>query len=382
MSVLVLNAGSSTLKVTLLEPPSSTPVLRETVDWGADATGASGRVRDLELVLRRATLAGLPLDGLAAVGHRIVHGGEHFTAPVVVDDMVLDELDRLSGLAPLHNPVGVETLRDARELLPDVPHVACFDTAFHATLDEPARRYPVPTRWTDEWGIRRFGFHGLSVAWATRRAAELMGRSPSNLRLVIAHLGSGSSVTAVDRGRSVWTSMGYTPLEGLMMATRAGSIDPGILLDLLRTGRRDAAGLSEDLEHRSGLLAVAGTADMRALLVAAGGEGNAALAVEMYVRRAAEAIASATTALPDLDGLVFTGGIGENAAEVRDRIVRRLHLLRISPIQTRDDDGLLTEDSEQPAVLRVASREDVVIAEASLAVLRQHRPEWPRHSPR
>ena len=369
MSVLVLNAGSSTLKATLLDPPDRTPLLQETLGWGADATAAPGRTEDLRNVVE-AACARDSSSSLEVVGHRIVHGGPDFTAPVIVDDDVLDRLDDVSRLAPLHNPVAVETLRAARTLLPNVPHVACFDTAFHATLDEAAWRYPVPGAWTEDWGIRRYGFHGLSVDWATTRASALLGARGQALGLVVAHLGSGSSVTAVDAGRSVWTSMGYTPLEGLMMGTRAGSIDPGILLALLREGRRDATTLADELEHESGLLAVGGTADMRELAAASARDARAALAIEMYARRAAQAIAAAATSLRTLDAVVFTGGIGENAGSVRAAIARRLGPLGISSVGDREDDGALTPAGARPVVLRIEAREDVVIADAAAALAR------------
>ena len=296
---------------------------------------------------------------------------------MIVDADVLAALDDVSRLAPLHNPVAVETLRAARDLLPDTPHVACFDTAFHATLPEAAWRYPVPRGWAEDWGIRRFGFHGLSVQWSTTRAAELLAGRAEDLGLVVAHLGSGSSVTAVYGGRSVWTSMGYKPLEGLMMGTRAGSIDPGILLALLREDRLDAARLAEDLEHRSGLVAVGGSADMRQLAAAAADDEDAALAIEMYAHRAAEGIAAAATSLPALHALVFTGGIGENAADVRARIASRLGALGISSVRDRDDDGPLTEHGAEPVVLRIEAREDVVIAHATLDVAAADAPNYP-----
>jgi acetate kinase len=225
----------------------------------------------------------------------------------------------------------------------------------------------VPDRWISEWGVRRYGFHGLSVAWSVRRASELLDRPPEYLRLVVAHLGSGCSVTAVDGGRSVMTSMGMTPLEGLMMGTRAGSIDPGLLLALLRQGRLSLEGLSQALEHESGLLAVSGTSsDMRQLTAeAATGEVRAARAIEMFVVRAAAGIAAAATCLATLDGLVFTGGIGEHASDVRAAIVARLGLLGIEPIDAGavEEDGILGIPASGPAVIRIEAREDLVIAD-------------------
>ncbi len=393
MRLLVLNAGSSTLKASVLEPPAREALAVATVDWGSDATRVAGRLDDLRRLLARFEAAGVGAASFEVVGHRVVHGGTRFTAPTVVDDAVLVELAELSPLAPLHNSIAVETIAAARTALSGVPQIAVFDTAFHATLEPSAYRYPLPEAWYRDWGIRRFGFHGLSVAWATDRAAELLGRPAGSLGLLVAHLGSGCSVTAVDAGRSVATSMGLTPLEGLMMGTRAGSIDPGIVLALLRDGRLALDELADALDHGSGLLGVSGrTADMRELLGAeADGDERAAGAIELFVRRAAEGIAAMATALPRLDALVFTGGIGEHAAPVRERIVGRLGVLGLEPLapaagaraaggaaratggatggaatraaaRATGADGLLSAPGAAIAVLRVEAREDLVIA--------------------
>src|SRR5690606_24153292 len=213
-------------------------------------------------------------------------------------------------------------IRAGLAILPDVPHVACFDTAFHAGLPEEAWRYPLPADWVERGAIRRYGFHGLSVAWSVRRAGELLGRESGDLRIVVAHLGSGCSITAVDGGRSVDTSMGMTPYEGPMMGTRSGSIDPGILFELMRRGISPDE-LADGLAQRSGLLAVAGVAGMRDVEARAGaGDERAGLAIRMFTRRIAAAVAAAATMLPALDALVFTGGIGEHSARVRDDVVR------------------------------------------------------------
>ena len=254
-------------------------------------------------------------------------------------------------------------MRAARALLPDVPHVAAFDTAFHATLPGSADPLSRAARWRADAGIRRYGFHGLSVAWSTRRAAELLDRPVPDLRLVVAHLGGGCSVTAVDGGRSVDTSMGMTPLEGLMMGTRAGSIDAGIIFRLLRDGY-PLADLEADLDRRSGLVAVGGSADMERLLEReAAGDREAALAVEMFIHRAAAGIAASGTHLPTIDAVIFTGGIGRNATSVTTRICDRLHLLdgAVSTDAAGDDqvDGYVSG----PVILRITAREDLVIAD-------------------
>ena len=370
MRVLVLNAGSSTLKASVLDGDSRDALFATTLEWGADATRAEGRDADFEALLERLVVEGIPVGSIEAIGHRVVHGGTRFTAPTLVDDEVLDELDGLADLAPLHNPVAVETIRAALVALPGVPEAAAFDTAFHASL--PAGVHlSAARRWIARHGLRRFGFHGLSVEWATSRAAELLETPSSDLALVVAHLGSGCSVTAVDAGRSAWTSMGMTPLEGLMMGTRSGSVDPGILLRLLHAGVTPEE-LDEGLEHGSGLLGVAGSRPTCASCSSAWRQATAAQnsAIELFVRRAAEGIAAAATALPRLDGLVFTGGIGEHAAPVRARIVGRLGMLGMpTSLGDSEGDAVLADGGAGPAVLRVAAREDLVIAEATRRLL-------------
>jgi acetate kinase len=363
--ILVHNARSSTLNASLVRPGTDETAASTTERWQTGVDGGPDVDSTLERVLDAVGLAESTAD-LAGVGHRVVHGGEEFRAPVVLDDPTVEAIDRLGSLAPLHNPVAVATIRSARTRLGSVPHVACFDTAFHATLPETATRYPVPGEWSG-WGIRRFGFHGLSVEWSVGRSAELLDRPARRVRLVVAHLGAGCSVTAIDRGRSVWTSMGLTPLEGPMMATRSGSIDPGIIIRLLRERRLSLDELDEVLERGSGLLAVGGAADMRQLLAAeADGDAAARLAVAMFVDRVAASIAAAATRLRDVDALVFTGGIGENAASIRSGICRSLRVLGVPPVAARNvgRDSILARPARATAVLRIAAREDVVIARA------------------
>ncbi len=251
--VLVLNAGSSSLKASVVGGGHErTPVAATQVGWGSDATRVSDRRQTVAAALDELWQQGVDRARLIGSGHRVVHGGALFTKPTLVDDATLVELDGLAGLAPLHNGVALDTLRSVRELLPGVPSVAVFDTAFHATLSPEAYVYPLPWSWYEEWGIRRFGFHGLSVEWSARRAAELLGKDVAELDLVVAHLGSGCSVTAVHAGRSVSTSMGLTPLEGLVMGTRSGSVDPGILIHVLTERGLSVADLADTLEHSSG----------------------------------------------------------------------------------------------------------------------------------
>lgn len=305
---------------------------------------------------------------MRAAGHRVVHGGTRYVGPTLVDDDVLAGLTELEDLAPLHNAVAIDTVEAQRSLLPDLPAVAVFDTAFHASLTEEAFVYPLPWRWYEEWGIRRFGFHGLSVAWSVRRAAELLKRDASELCLVVAHLGSGCSVTAVMGGRSVSTSMGLTPLEGLAMGTRSGSVDPGILLHVLRERGMSADELADVLDHESGLLGISGISGSmeEVAAAAAGGSRRAQLASAIFVRRAAAGIAVAAAALPRFDALVFTGGIGEHSGDVRAAIAERLATLNVAAVDPGDvsEDAVLSALDAAVAVLRVEAREDAVIAEA------------------
>jgi acetate kinase len=369
--VLVLNAGSSSLKASVIDVGAADPVATSPLNWGSDATRVAGRRVTVAAALDALWQAGVQPASIAVAGHRVVHGGTRFREPTLIDDTVLYELESFMDLAPLHNAVALDTIRAQRELLPDLPAVAVFDTAFHATLTEEAFVYPLPWAWYEDWGVRRFGFHGLSVVWSVRRAAELLARPADELCLVVAHLGSGCSVTAVQSGKSVSTSMGLTPLEGLMMGTRSGSVDPGILLRVMRNLGMAPQRLAEVLDHESGLLGVSGVSgEMRVVSEAAsGGNARARLAIDIFVRRAAAGIAVAATSLPRLDALVFTGGIGEHAADVCAQIVARLAPLQLEPLpeSAASGDSLISAPEARIAVLRVAAREDIVIAEAAAA---------------
>jgi acetate kinase len=383
MRVLVLNPGSSSLKSSVIEtatiptaaadgiiPAASAdslaPLAQIDVDWGVDATAGGDPTDDILSLVAKYEAAGISPASLAAVGYRVVHGGATFRQPVPVTRDVIAQVTALTDLAPLHNGIAAATMAAGLTAIPDLPQVAVFDTAFHASLPEEAYRYAVPERWFREWGVRRYGFHGMSVAWSAERAAALLARPVGELRTLVAHLGSGCSVTAVNGGRSVGTSMGLTPLEGLMMGTRAGSIDPGILFYLLRTGRLDPDEMAEELDHKAGLLGVSGrTSDVRELLrLEAAGDEAATLALAIFVRRAAECIAAAATSLPGLDAIVFTGGIGENAAGLRARIVQRLGSIGLAPIRDEAvaEDAVLSSPGSSPHVLRIEAREDLIVA--------------------
>jgi acetate kinase len=355
--VLVLNAGSSTLKASVLARDL------EHVDSSVTVPleGAGQAAGSLDRALRGIVTGGIALDTIRAVGHRVVHGGSAFTRTTVIDDAVLERIRSLASLAPLHNPVAAEVIAEALRSLPGIPQAAAFDSAFHATLSEEAYVYALPYAWYSEWGYRRYGFHGLSAAWSAERAAALLARD--DLGVVVAHLGAGCSVSAVWRGRSVGTSMGMTPLEGLVMATRAGSVDPGVLLAAGRDHGLDGPALEEVLEHHSGLRGLSGrTGDMRELLALAASDERAALAIAVFERSAAAAIAAAATTLPRLDAVVFTGGIGEHAASVRAGIVRRLASVGVPSVSEAGGDGDRVLVGSPVAVLVVVAREDIVIA--------------------
>jgi len=302
-----------------------------------------------------------------AVGHRVVHGGPRFSGPVRLDAAVFKELQELTSLAPLHQPPALAGIAAVKAALPAVPSVACFDTAFHHRLPPAAATYAIPDQWRDRFAIRRYGFHGLSHAYASRRAAEMLDRPSRGFRVVTCHLGAGASLAAVRGGRSVDTTMGFTPLEGLVMATRSGSVDPGLLIWLQRNAGFDAAALEESLERRSGLLGLAGTADMREILArAARRDVGARLAIEVYLHRLRAGIASMAAALGGLDALVFTGGVGENAPSVRLQAARGLDFLgvRLDPRSNRSG-GPDREVGARGAPVRtlvVHAREDLEIA--------------------
>ncbi|MCO5996750.1 acetate/propionate family kinase [Actinoallomurus rhizosphaericola] len=347
MRVLVVNAGSSSLKLSLLD---------------ADDT-VLATLGSLE------ELADLPAPD--AIGHRIVHGGREFIEPVLIDDDVERRLRALVDLAPLHQPKSLHGIDAVRAVLPGTPEVACFDTAFHAGLPPAAATYALPASWREKYGLRRFGFHGLSHAYAARRTGELLGADSATLRIVVCHLGAGASLCAVAGGRSVDTTMGFTPLEGLVMATRSGSVDPGLLLWLQQHEGVAIDDLAEVLEHESGLLALAGTPDMRQIL--AREDADATLALEVYLHRLRGLIAQMAAAMGGLDVLVFTGGVGEHAPEIRRRAADGLAFLGVRVDAGRNAAARGDADIGAPGAavrsLVVAAREDLEVAAGTRAVL-------------
>jgi acetate kinase len=356
VQVLVVNAGSSSLKLSLLDDEDATVAAVE-----LDAPRA--RVDEGEL---RDALSSQGLDNADAVGHRIVHGGTEFTGAVAIDERVEGALRGLVDLAPLHQPKSLAALDAISAALPDVPAVACFDTSFHATIPEAARTYALPAGWRARWDLRRFGFHGLSHAWIARRVD-----APS---VVSCHLGAGASLCAIRDGRSVATTMGFTPLEGLVMATRSGSVDPGLLLWLQQHGGLDADEIADALEHESGLLGLAGTADMREVLTrAAAGDGRATLARDAYVASLRAGIAAMAAALGGLDALAFTGGVGEHAPAIRALAADGLAFLGVAidadANACAEPDADISAGGAAVRTHVIAAREDREIARQVRAVL-------------
>ncbi len=333
-NMLVVNAGSTNLKLHL-------------VDDHGSATAV-------------ATLDAVDPHEVTAIAHRVVHGGPRFRDPVIIDDTVRGEIFALEELAPIHNAPALRAIEHAERRLPHVPQVAVFDTGFHATMPMAAATYALPQRWREQWGVQRYGFHGLSVQWCAERV-----RAP---RLVVCHLGGGCSVTAVADGRSADTTMGFSPLEGLPMATRSGSVDPQALIYVLRSTGLGIDELDHELNFASGLLGLGGSGDMRE--IEAGGGG---LAMDVFVHRLAAAIAGMTAALGGIDALAFTAGIGEGSATVRARVCARLGFLGVELDQARNSDAVPDCEIARPgAAVRVAvihAREELVAARLARELL-------------
>ena len=345
-SILVVNAGSTSLKLKAV---------------GAD-----------ERTTRVVSFAAAPGD-VEAVAHRVVQGGMRFRDPVLIDEAVLEQIRELVALAPLHNAPALEAMDAARRAFPQLPQIAVFDTSFHRTIPAEATEYAVPRAWREEWGIRRYGFHGLSVEWCAQRAAAVLGRPAK--RLVVCHLGGGSSITAIVEGRSVDTTMGFTPLEGVPMITRSGSVDPGALLYVLREKGLDAEALDHVLSFDSGVQALAeaegGMIEIEAR--ASSGDPHAALALDVMLHRLAAAVAAMSASAGGLDALVFTAGIGENSALVRQGVCDRLGFLGVEldaeANASAEPDCNVAGDGSRVGVLVITAREELIAARAARAFL-------------
>jgi len=346
--VLVVNAGSSTLKLRILGAGDTVEASCDVDPWHGDADPS---ILDP---------LGDALGTVDAIGYRVVHGGGVLREPTLVDDATLAAIEALTPLAPLHQPRAVAAIRAVRAAMPHVPSVACFDTAFHATLPAAAATYALPAEWRQRWDLRRFGFHGLSHQYASRRAAELVGRPLDGLRTVSCHLGAGASLCAVSAGRSVDTTMGFTPLEGLVMNTRSGTVDPGLVLWLQTQGGMTAAEVADGLERKSGLAGLSGTSgDLREIPAGS-------LAVDVYVHRLRREIVGMVAALGGIDVLVFTGGVGEHQPAIRAAAATGLAFLGIAldveANAASTGDGEISSDGAAVRTVVVTSREDVEIA--------------------
>jgi acetate kinase len=361
--VLVVNAGSSSLKLALLDANDAV-LAEESLQVQEERIDDAAITRALESGLGQAQ----------AIGHRIVHGGERFHSAVRIDAEVETALRELTYLAPLHQPKSLAALDAVSALLPELPAVACFDTAFHVTLPAAAATYALPARWRERWGLRRYGFHGLSHAWVAQRAPELLGVSEGELRIVSCHLGAGASLCAIEEGSSLDTTMGFTPLEGLVMATRSGSIDPGMLLWLLEREGLSAQELADALEHRSGLLGLCGTGDMREVLAHVdAGDRQAQVALDVYLRSLRAGIAAMAASLGGMDALVFTGGVGERSPAVRELTTAGLGFLGLAIDREGNRapgaDADISASGASVRTLVLASREDIEIARQVRAVM-------------
>jgi acetate kinase len=408
-AVLVLNVGSSSIKYQLLDlasdgsgdsndaarSPRGTRLatgLAERIGGGGEGSLTHSRPgaepyrvtatfddhdQAVNAILAAFRDAGPDLDKmeLAAVGHRVVHGGSRFTEATVLDDAVLEEIRALNPLAPLHNPANITGIEVTRRSFPDVPQVAVFDTAFHRTLPEIAHTYAVPSAWRDEFAVRRYGFHGTSNQYVSRRAAALLGRPVSETNLIVLHLGNGASATAIEAGRSVDTSMGLTPLEGLVMGTRSGDVDPAVPAYLERVAGLDGKTVDDVLNRQSGLLGLAGSSDMRDVSKqAADGDPAARLAIDVYCHRLRKYVGAYYAVLGRVDAVVFTAGVGEHAAQIRALSLAGLERLGIAVDAARNDsdetdERFVSPDGAEVAVLVVPTDEEIEIARQSLAAV-------------
>ncbi|MDX3386762.1 acetate kinase [Streptomyces niveiscabiei] len=393
--VLVLNSGSSSVKYQLLDMADGsrlaaglverigeeTSRLKHT-DLTSDVTRErTGPIPDhgaaLKSVAEELAADGLGLDSpeLAAIGHRVVHGGQTFTQPTVIDEAVLAEIERLIPVAPLHNPANLTGIRTAQALRPDLPQVAVFDTAFHTTMPESAARYAIDVATADEHRIRRYGFHGTSHAYVSRATAELLGKAPEEVNVIVLHLGNGASASAVRGGRCVDTSMGLTPLEGLVMGTRSGDLDPAVIFHLARVGGMSTDDIDTLLNKRSGLVGLCGDNDMREIRRRIdAGDQAAELAFEIYVHRLKKYIGAYYAVLGKVDAVAFTAGVGENAAEVRAAALAGLEGLGLAVDPARnavrgDGSRLISPEGARVAVAVVPTDEELEIATQTYAVV-------------
>ncbi|WP_309031648.1 acetate kinase [Streptomyces alfalfae] len=395
--VLVLNSGSSSVKYQLLDMRDRSRLAVGLVERIGEAgsrlkhtplTGGGTEAREreepmadhdaaLRAVAEELSADGLGLDSpeLAAIGHRVVHGGLKFTEPTVATDEVLKEIQRLVPVAPLHNPANITGIRTAQALRPDLPQVAVFDTAFHTTMPESAARYAMDVATADQHRVRRYGFHGTSHAYVSRATAELLGKAPEDVNVIVLHLGNGASASAVRGGRCVDTSMGLTPLEGLVMGTRSGDMDPAVIFHLVRVGEMGIDEIDDLLNKKSGLVGLCGDNDMREIRRRIDeGDERAALAFDIYIHRLKKYIGAYYAVLGRVDAVVFTAGVGENAAPVREAAVAGLEELGLAVDgelnSVRSDEArLISPEYARVAVAVVPTDEELEIANQTYALV-------------
>ncbi|MFB7933704.1 acetate kinase [Streptomyces sp. NPDC056039] len=392
--VLVLNSGSSSLKYQLLDMGDSSRLAVGLVERigeqtsrlkhtpaGGESRERGGAIADhdaaLKAVAEELAKDGLGLDSpeLAAIGHRVVHGGKTFTEPTVVDDAVLAEIERLIPVAPLHNPANLTGIRTAQALRPDLPQVAVFDTAFHTTMPESAARYAIDVKTADEHRVRRYGFHGTSHAYVSRATAGLLGKDPAETNVIVLHLGNGASASAVRGGKCVDTSMGLTPLEGLVMGTRSGDMDPAVIFHLMRVGGMSADEIDTLLNKKSGLIGLCGDNDMREIRRRVDeGDEQAELAFDIYIHRLKKYIGAYYAVLGRVDAVAFTAGVGENAAPVREAALAGLEELGLVVDGERnavrgDEARLISPEGSRVAVAVVPTDEELEIATQTYALV-------------
>lgn len=395
--VLVLNSGSSSVKYQLLDMSDRSRLAVGLVERIGEETSnlvhtplagphPGKRVREarfadhgeaLEAVAAELASDGFGLDSpeLAAIGHRVVHGGKHFTRPTVIDEAVLAEIERLVPVAPLHNPANLTGIRTAQKIRPDLPQVAVFDTTFHTTMPEHAARYAIDVATADEHRIRRYGFHGTSHAYVSRKTAELLGKAPEEVNVIVLHLGNGASASAVRGGKCVDTSMGLTPLEGLVMGTRSGDIDPAVTFHLKRVAGMAADDIDVLLNQKSGLVGLCGDNDMREITRRIGeGDESAQLAFDIYIHRLKKYIGAYTAVLGRVDAVAFTAGVGENAVPVREAAIAGLEEFgmvvdgELNSVRS-DQPRLISPEYARVAVAVVPTDEELEIATQTYALV-------------
>jgi acetate kinase len=375
-TVLVVNSGSSSLKYAVVAPDSGTMVADGIVERIGDGPVAD-HAAALQVAFEQLAESGQPLDslGLVAVGHRVVHGGPDFYRPTVVDDRLIAKLEELAPLAPLHNPPAVLGIQVARRALPDLPHIAVFDTAFFHDLPGAAATYAIDREIAQQWHIRRYGFHGTSHQYVSEQAADFLGVPLESLRQIVLHLGNGASASAIVGGKPVDTSMGLTPMEGLVMGTRSGDIDPGIITYLSRTAKMSVDDIESMLNKRSGVFGLGGEIDFRVIHQRIeSGDTAAQLAYDVYIHRLRKYIGAYMAVLGDTDVITFTAGVGEN-----DAAVRRDALSGLQGLGVEVDDGLNTSsardarrisaETSRTTVLVVPTDEELAIARACVSVI-------------